>query len=144
MTYKLTISNWYFKLLTLIVNSVLSHYWNSFLTLLPLQQLKGPLQNNSKVFLLSLSVTQFEVMNQTPFWLKQVCILILLISSQCRVDLSSVFTTTPLTLSSCPERFIHRINIFFVVLSWLFDRFESLTIVIDDLISFLPQRNLLY
>ena len=34
----------------------MSHFWNSFLTLIPLQQLKGPSQNNSKVFLLSLSV----------------------------------------------------------------------------------------
>jgi len=48
---------------------------NSFLTLIPLQQLKGPSQHNSKSVLASLSVIMLystghtiEFVNQTSFW----------------------------------------------------------------------------
>ena len=68
---KLSILNCYLKLLILIVNIVLSHYWISFLTLIPLQQLKSPSQNNSKVFLLSLSgICCIPLVTQLKSWMK--------------------------------------------------------------------------
>ena len=157
MTYKLTSSNWYFKLLTL--NVVFWHFFpfnnsrdlhkiiqkcSCFLFLLyTVFHWSHNWSRESNTILVKTSLhlntlNQFQIRFKTRFTTKN--------RNAETICHRSVFATSPLTLLPCPEHFIHRANIFFVVLSWLLIikhkqmRFESLTIVVDDVIGFLPQR----
>ena len=80
VTYKLAILNCYFNLLTLLVNICTTCSSNYQVTGIVLDSYlpstaQGPFTNNSKLFLLSLSIIMLysmghiiDIVNQTPYW----------------------------------------------------------------------------